>query len=49
MAKNTYNKTITIGRQKLNALMNWAYNYGKNDGGETAFKRDRDEKIEELK
>ena len=49
MGTNNYNRKITIGRVKLNALMNWAYNYGKNDGGETAFKRDRDERVESIK
>ena len=48
MATNNYNKQITMGRMQLNRLLDFAYEYGKSDGGETSFKEERDEKIESI-
>lgn len=48
MGTNNYNKTYTITRQRLNAMLLWSYNYGKNDGGEVSFKRERDEKVDKM-
>ncbi len=33
---------------KLNALIDWAYNIGKNDAKESEYKRLRDNRVEKL-
>lgn len=49
MGTNKYNKKITMGRIKLNCLLDWAYNVGKNDDSEFNYKRLRDEMWEKMK
>lgn len=45
---NGYNKKLEIGRIRLNALIDWAYNEGKNDSTEKKYKQKRDERVDEI-
>lgn len=49
MKINTYNQKKLIGRQKFNALMLKAFEFGKNDTTEFEMKEMRDEEWEKIK
>lgn len=47
--KNNYNKTKQLTRQKFNALMLKAFEFGKNDTTEAEMKEARDKQWEKIK